>query len=122
MALRVADRAQANHIEDAHPGQPRPDTEVAAPAYGHQAALGGASKQGFLWARTLVCACDWEITVTGRSPLDAGSNARAQHRRHVSEETDRPPARDYLVLLGLIAVVGTLLMVLATFAINAATR
>jgi hypothetical protein len=122
MATRVADRAKVNHFEDAHPAQPRTFSQVAeAPTYGHTSALSGATKDGFLWTRTIVCACDWELTVTGRSPLDAGSAARALHRRHVNDETDRPPARDYLVLIGLVAVVGTLLMVLASVAINASS-
>ncbi|WP_300400090.1 hypothetical protein [Nocardioides sp.] len=122
MATRVAHRARANHFEDAHPEQPAYAEGIAhAPAHGHAPALSGATKDGFLWTRTIVCACEWERVVTERTPLQAGSVARAEHRRHVNEETDRPPARDWLILLGLIAVVGTLLIVLASVAINAAS-
>lgn len=119
MATRVSDRARGNHFADAHPDQrsnAAPLTVALEP--GHAPALSGASRDGFLWERSIVCACDWETTVTGRTPLEAASSARFQHRRHVRRATSPSAHNDYFVLLGVAAIVAVLIAALVAVAIN----
>lgn len=122
MATRVAERAQANHFTDSHPEQPDYVSRVAkAPAHGHAATLGTATREGFAWRRSIVCACDWEATVSGQSPQECDDHARTRHRLHVTGEVTGAPGRDYLALMGLLAIAATLLGVLVWVALDATT-
>ncbi len=119
MATRVSDRARANHFTDAHPEQRSNAALLTVPLEpGHAPALGGAHRDGFLWERSIVCACDWETTVTGRTPLEAASSARFQHRRHVRQATSTEPASDRMVLLGVAAIIAVLIAALVAVALN----
>ncbi len=122
MATRVAERAQANHFADAHPDQHDYVSRVArAPAHGHVATLGGAVREGFAWRRSIVCACDWEIAVSGQTPQESEEQARTRHRRHVAEQSSDALGRDHFVLLGMVAIAVTLLVVLAWVVYRAST-
>lgn len=122
MATRVSDRARANHFTDAHPDQRSNAAPLTVPLEpGHVPALGGAHRDGFLWERSIVCACDWETTVTARTPLEAASSARFQHRRHVRRATSAAgtgPTSDRMVLLGIAAIVAVLVAALIAVALN----
>lgn len=120
MATRIAERAQANHFADSHPEQPDHVSRVAkAPAPGHAAALGSVTREGFAWRRSIVCACDWEATVIGQTPQECAEHARTRHRLHVNAEMAGAPGRDYLAVMGLLAIVATLLVVLVWIALDA---
>ena len=122
MATRVGERAQANHFADTHPDQHDHVSRVAqAPAHGHVATLGGAIREGFAWRRSIVCACDWESAVSGRTPQESEDQARARHRRHVTDESSGNPGRDHFVLLGAVAIAATVLIVLAWVVYRATT-
>lgn len=118
MATRVSDRARANHFRDAHPEQRSSAAPLTPQAqeHGHTPALSSARKDGFLWARTLVCACDWETSASGRTPLEAADAARSQHQRHVRQQARGSHGSDRLVLLGILAMVVTLVVAFAAYA------
>lgn len=117
MATRIADRAHGNHLLDAHPDQARSRSHLSLPASSdHAPALSEATRAGFGWTCTVLCDCDWQLTVTGRSALEADTAARQRHHRHVNGEIIDLPGRDRLVLLGIVAVVATVLLVLTTIA------
>lgn len=119
MTVRIADRARGNHLEDVHPGQSATAASPVATAAGHDLVVGAASRRDHLWVRQAVCACGWTRTVVDRSPDRVAATVRARHGAHVAHGTGRTPARDYLVLAVLTAVVAVLLLVGASAAISA---
>lgn len=124
LAAEIAAKARANHREDQHVRRPQaraavPSPQVERGPHGHTPSVGSAVKEGILWSRGLTCSCGWVAAVSDRTPFTAEKALRAQHRSHVAHETDRAPLRDYVVMLGLLAVVAVLVLVMATTAVDA---
>lgn len=133
-AQRAVERARDLHLADAHPSMPssladRESARALAKSMaarqrtrGHGRTLSIATKGDDAWTRTLTCACGWTEDVTGPTPDRAAHQAFVRHRDHVRLETNRPPVRDFVLMLFLLAVVGTIVYVMADVAIEVSTR
>lgn len=86
--------------------------------HGHTPYIAVAVKEGILWTRTITCSCGWGSAVSERTPYIADKALRSRHRAHVNEFTDRAPLRDYVVLLGLVAVIAAIMIAMATTVID----
>jgi len=120
-AIQGAATARIDHLLEAHPKQ-APSTffrPKARARYVHARAISAAVEESNRFRREAACACGWTGSARGRTADRAGQDARALHRAHLHLETGASPARDYIVLVGLVVVIGVLMVAMAVVAIQA---